>query len=260
MPELPEVYTTACFYHEMIEGKELLRIVDHTGKCSKNLESFKPGKVRYVTSEGKKIVIRISGKQYITVFLRMFGKFLPWIHNDKHHHMTFEFEDYKIYYCDTGGLGIGEITVCNGVEELAINFTGVGRDFIRREVTFDEWKPYASSRKSNIVRFLRDQKKFSGIGNYIVSESMYRARLSPERNMKTLDNQELRKLFDSIISVMRDAIESGGTTISDYVGPNGEDGKYVTDVYGRQKDKLGNRITKIKVDGRPIFYVESLQK
>ena len=47
-----------------------------------------------------------------------------------------------------------------------------------------------------------DQKQFSGIGNYILSEIFYRSKLNPFLNCKDLSDDQWRVLYDQIVIVV----------------------------------------------------------
>ncbi len=47
-----------------------------------------------------------------------------------------------------------------------------------------------------------DQKKFSGIGNYILSEIFYRSKLNPFLSCKDLSDEQWRVLYDQIVVVV----------------------------------------------------------
>jgi formamidopyrimidine-DNA glycosylase len=73
---------------------------------------------------------------------------------------------------------------------------------------------------------LLDQKLVAGLGNIYVSEALFRAGLSPERIASTLDRPRAARLHAAIQAVLSEAIESGGSTLRDYVRVGGEAGGF----------------------------------
>ena len=73
---------------------------------------------------------------------------------------------------------------------------------------------------------LLDQKLVAGLGNIYVSEALFRAGLSPERIASTLDRPRAARLHAAIQAVLTEAIESGGSTLRDYVRVSGESGGF----------------------------------
>ena len=82
-----------------------------------------------------------------------------------------------------------------------------------------------------------NQKLVVGVGNIYASESLYRAKIHPElpanRAVKHAD-----KLIHAVQSVLKDAINSGGSTLRDYVHGDGEMGyfQHAFDVYDRASE------------------------
>jgi formamidopyrimidine-DNA glycosylase len=68
-----------------------------------------------------------------------------------------------------------------------------------------------------------------GVGNIYASEALFRARLSPRRAAGRLTRAQAAALVKAIQEVLEEAIRIGGTTLRDYVNPQGEPG------YFRQK-------------------------
>ena len=68
-----------------------------------------------------------------------------------------------------------------------------------------------------------------GVGNIYASEALFRAGISPRRSAKRMKRAEFDALVKSIKVVLRAAIRAGGTTLRDYVNPEGTPG------YFRQK-------------------------
>ncbi len=84
---------------------------------------------------------------------------------------------------------------------------------------------------------LLDQHVVAGIGNIYADEILHRARLRPDRPASSLDRRRLATLQVSIVDVLTEAIDAGGSTLGDaqYVDLMGERGSYQDDhrVYGR---------------------------
>jgi formamidopyrimidine-DNA glycosylase len=83
-----------------------------------------------------------------------------------------------------------------------------------------------SPRRVPLKAALLDQKIVAGLGNIYVSEALFRAGLSPERLACTLDRPRAARLYEAIRGVLSDAIESGGSTLRDYVRSDGGAGGF----------------------------------
>jgi formamidopyrimidine-DNA glycosylase len=107
-----------------------------------------------------------------------------------------------------------------------------------------------------------NQKVFAGVGNYIRSESLYRAGIKPDRYISAMKDDEIKSLCNHIIDVVQEAYKCGGATIATYSDLYGNVGTFYDQfkVYGKKKDPLGNPVIKMTAaDGRTVHYVESIQ-
>lgn len=116
-----------------------------------------------------------------------------------------------------------------------------------------------------ICRFLMEQKYFSGIGNYLKSEILYRSRLNPFRTLNTFTNDEIARLFGTSLATIQQAYQSGGLTHGTFLDPDMEKGTFPVSVYKRagEKDPHGYTIVFVSAeqspDGRGTYYVPELQ-
>jgi len=122
-----------------------------------------------------------------------------------------------------------------------------------------------SNRTKSIKAILLDQTIVAGIGNIYADESLYSAGISPFREAQTIKKKELIKLKESIVTVLKKSIGSGGTTFSDFRDLEGENGKFglQTNVYrrtGKECHKCGNLIKRQKITGRSTHWCPKCQK
>jgi len=63
-----------------------------------------------------------------------------------------------------------------------------------------------------------------------------RAGIRPRRRAASISRADLERLLSAIQAVLREAIEVGGSSVSDYVGADGEEGFFQLQhrVYGRE--------------------------
>ena len=126
-------------------------------------------------------------------------------------------------------------------------------------------KKVISKRTKSIKAILLDQKIVAGIGNIYADESLYSAGISPFREAQTIKKNELKKLIESIVTILKQSIGSGGTTFSDFRDLEGENGNFglQTNVYrrtGKECHKCGNLIERQKITGRSTHWCPTCQK
>lgn len=122
------------------------------------------------------------------------------------------------------------------------------------------------SRRSRMLLcvFMMDhQDYFAGVGNYIKSEVLYKARIHPNRTLGSLNDQEIVNLFYSSLNVISEAYVCGGLTHGTFLDPDGMTGTFVKLVYKREGllDQNGYIIKRIKTnDKRSTYIVDELQR
>lgn len=91
-------------------------------------------------------------------------------------------------------------------------------------------------RRTPIKTLLLDQSVIAGIGNIYADEGLFLARVRPTRRADRVSPAECDRIVESCQAVLRRGIETGGSSISDYVRPEGGDGGYQDErkVYARE--------------------------
>src|SRR5258706_3242482 len=120
-------------------------------------------------------------------------------------------------------------------------------------------------RKTPIKSALLNQKLLRGVGNIYADESLFRAGIRPRRRASTITRAQMAKLLASVKEVLREAIALGGSSISDYVDADGEEGFFQLQhrVYGREGKPClvcKTLIKRIVIAGRSSHYCPSCQK
>jgi formamidopyrimidine-DNA glycosylase len=83
-----------------------------------------------------------------------------------------------------------------------------------------------------------------GVGNIYASEALFRARISPRRAARRITREESKALVHAIQEVLSEAIEIGGTTLRDYVNPEGTPGYFAQRLFVYERSKQPCRICK----------------
>jgi len=115
--------------------------------------------------------------------------------------------------------------------------------------------------------FLTDQRILAGLGNIYANEALFAARISPARPAGCLNRADCARLVRAVRSVLRAALEAGGTTIRDYRMPDGTEGAFAIhlQVYARRGQPClrcgeGTSILRATVAGRSVFFCPSCQR
>ncbi len=133
------------------------------------------------------------------------------------------------------------------------------------DADLDRFLTLFRSRKTPIKSALLNQKLLRGVGNIYADESLFRAGIRPRRRASTITRDQFAKLLTSIKEVLREAISLGGSSISDYVDADGEEGFFQLQhrVYGREGEPClicKTPVKRIVIAGRSSHYCPHCQK
>ena len=133
------------------------------------------------------------------------------------------------------------------------------------DVGLDDFIKLFRGRKAPIKSALLNQKLLRGVGNIYADESLFRAGIRPRRRASNISREQLHKLFLSVKEVLREAIALGGSSISDYVDADGEEGFFQLRhrVYGREGEPClvcKTPIKRVVLGGRSSHYCSKCQK
>jgi len=120
-------------------------------------------------------------------------------------------------------------------------------------------------RKTPIKSALLNQKLLSGVGNIYADESLFRAGIRPRRMAASVRRENLRRLHEAVQEVLKEAIALGGSSVSDYVDADGEEGFFQLQhrVYGREGEPClacKTPVKRVVVAGRSSHYCPKCQK
>jgi formamidopyrimidine-DNA glycosylase len=120
-------------------------------------------------------------------------------------------------------------------------------------------------RKTPIKSALLNQKLIRGVGNIYADESLFRAGIRPRRRAASITRNDLSRLYRAVQEVLREAIALGGSSVSDYVNAEGDEGFFQLEhrVYGREGEPCRvckSAIRRVVLAGRSSHYCPHCQK
>lgn len=273
MPELPEVESVRYGLQQQVAGS-----------CIRKVEVFWPNIIRTPNTpdferklEGQKIKeIKRRGKFLLFILsdwvlvshLRMEGKYSVVSEKDpiqKHTHVIFHLTDGReLRYLDVRKFGRMSL-LPKGEEVTESSLIKLGPEPVKDQLHFEPFFIKLKNHKKSIKALLLDQTLVAGIGNIYADEVLFRSKIHPERPSSSLSKAEAKELHRSILFIMKEAVEAGGTTIRTYENSFGKMGGYQRKlkVYGRKDlpcSVCGTPIKKIKVAQRGTHYCPFCQK
>jgi formamidopyrimidine-DNA glycosylase len=269
MPELPEVETVARGLQKHVAGDTIETV--WIGNRHQPLKSspdeiaamLEGARIQQARRVGKHIAIDLARNgdqvgQWI-VHLGMTGRVLittPDVPIDKHTHLIAKLHSGReLRYIDPRMFGKLAVT-----REM---FQAPGSEPL--DIGFEIFANLFRKRKTPIKSALLNQSLLSGVGNIYADESLARAGIRPRRRAASLTRNDLKRLYDALKKVLNEAIKLGGSSVSDYVGAEGEKGFFQIKhlVYGREGEpcrKCKTPIKRIVISGRSSHYCPTCQK
>lgn len=283
MPEGPEVRLQGHLLQKRLTNKNItLEVLSgrYTRHILKNLNKVSfPLKVQSVQVKGKLIYITFHGNE-ITLFitLGMSGHFLEKNNetsvytSSKHNNIVIKYNTSVIYFHDYRNFGTFQFTLTK--EEQIKKLQKIGIDLLDPKTTFEEFYHILVSKRNHkkIGEILLEQKYFSGIGNYVRSDSLYLAKVCPFTLVQNLTKEQLQNLFHWIrvvlffhynvkLGIKLKIISQKDLSILKKQGNNG-DNYFNFDfiVYNQKTDPLGNKVIRIKDSkNRTIHFCKEVQ-
>ena len=278
MPELPEVETIARGLARRVTG-ETVESVWLSGKpqslkspAQEIAHTLEGARIDRIHRQGKHIVFELGrGSQVegrgqkqrprhtqFVVHLGMTGSMLvaaPDLPLAKHTHAILKLESGReLRFVDPrrfGRLSVHSGKQFEGAEPL--------------DVGFELFRSLFRGRKTPIKSALLNQKLLRGIGNIYADESLFRAGIRPRRRAASLTTDELRRLYKAVPEVLNEAIAAGGSSVSDYVDAEGDEGFFQLQhrVYGREGKAClvcKTPVKRVVIAGRSSHYCPRCQK
>jgi len=116
--------------------------------------------------------------------------------------------------------------------------------------------------KAPLKAFLATEQRIPGLGNGVLQDILYRARLHPKRKVGTLSGEEKFYLFEVLKTTLNEMVERGGRdTESALLGePGGYQTQMSKNTVGKPCPRCGETILKEAYMGGSIYYCPHCQK
>ncbi|MBR5670101.1 bifunctional DNA-formamidopyrimidine glycosylase/DNA-(apurinic or apyrimidinic site) lyase [Candidatus Saccharibacteria bacterium] len=282
MPELPEVETIKRGLEKCIVEKKIQKL--HI-LCEKSFQG-EPGavegqKIIGIRRRGKALLIELSNKLTVMVHLRMTGQMIydgserfAAGHPDESFREEMpgrftriyaDFEDgTHLYFNDLRKFGFWKVMDdLDLASDKFLNNLGVEPWEMKPAAFYEVLRRHA---KAPVKAVILDQHNIAGVGNIYADEGCFYAGILPWRECGSLSRKEADKLLEGLCKVMQASIDSGGSTMKDYVRADGTRGNYLekfAQVFRREGcecPRCGAEILKTRTAGRGTHYCGGCQK
>ncbi|GGE51942.1 formamidopyrimidine-DNA glycosylase [Pullulanibacillus camelliae] len=274
MPELPEVETVKETLKHLIIGKTIEEVIVRWPRIIKEPEDsavfqtlLRGETFQNIERRGK--FIRFILSDYVLVsHLRMEGRYSLEAEDvvpDKHTHVIFQFTDgTQLFYRDVRKFGTMHLFL-KGEEWKRPPLAHLGPEPLDPAFNEELLQNAFAHTERNVKAVLLDQHVLVGLGNIYVDEALFRAGIHPKTVAKSLSDEEIKRLVDSIRATLSEAVEKGGSSVRTYLNGQGRMGMFqhslfVYDRKGEHCKHCGTPIEKIKVAGRGTHYCPVCQR
>ena len=278
MPELPEVETVRKGLQKYVVGHKILNIEILHPKIFEGDKSLViNSKITGARRVGKGLILDLGNKYSLAIHIKLTGQLvyrgketekikvslqkvgtIP----GKFTHIVFDLDkNAKLYYNDMRRFGWIKVVKTDEVFKLPF-FKDMGPEPFK-DLTLEKFEQILNS-PTKIKPLIMDQKKIGGIGNIYANDALYKAGIDPRRSAKSLTPEEIKTLYDAVLSVMKLSLENGGASELSFVNILGQEGNYQnhTLIYGKtgQKcKKCGSKIIFFKLAGRGTYVCVNCQ-
>jgi len=279
MPELPEVETVMRGLQARLEGRRIVRAAVNRPDLRWPfplglVERLSGSTVLGFRRRAKYILMRLSGGDSVLIHLGMSGRMnlTLGIPNAEtaHEHFVLEVDDgWRVGFVDPRRFGSLDL-VATAQEDAHRLLAGMGPEPLDDTFSIMMLNAALTGKRTPIKAALLDQRLVAGLGNIYVCEALFRARISPSRLAYTVPGARAARLVPAIKATLTEAIAAGGSSLRDYVQPDGELGyfQHAWKVYGREGEPCEvctgppgcDGVRRIVQSGRSTFYCGRSQR
>ncbi len=278
MPELPEVETIRLGLDELIVGKTIdqVLVINPSSFPNKSVEVDRyliGASVEKLKRRAKILIIDLSTEYALVIHLKMTGQLVYVNHQhrfgaghpndslvgslpDKSTRVILHFDDNStLFFNDQRKFGWVKILPKYLLTDTNF-FKLYGPEPLQKKFNLATFKSQLLKHsKTSIKAALLNQSIIAGIGNIYADESLWLARIHPKSLIIDLTDDDVARLFKSIIAVLKLSLQKGGSTSRNYLNAKGNKGNYLkfANVYGREGQpclNCGQPIIKIRVASR----------
>lgn len=238
------------------------------------LERALPAPVRAVRSKGKFMWLELGGATPLTLWSTL-GMTGGWSSEPGAHARL------RIELCDAAGAAeelffhdqrnFGTVTVCMDDEQLATKLASLGPSWLDlKGLSRDDFGARVAAQCGTkrraqvaVAKWLMDQTKTAGIGNYILSETLFAAEVWPWARVGDLDKEAWDAIYEAATDVVGRSYTSQAALAEQQGGLSATRGttwSFELRAYRQEQTPCGERIVKSEgPHGRAVFWSPTLQ-
>jgi len=270
MPELPEVETIRRSLLTVVVGAHVTKVTVRDRRLRRPIaddleERLRGRRIRSIGRRGKYLLFHLEPPATLLVHLGMSGALelrevgLPLRLHD-HVRITLDGTTDMVFN-DPRRFGL--LCIRNDAQFEELN--DMAPDPFSRDWSAEHLRALTRHRRLPIKNLLMDQRVVGGVGNIYANEMLYRAGIRPSRRAGSLTRREIEALAHAARAVLTEAVQLGGSSISDFRDGRGRPGYFQLQlaVYQRKGEpcpRCAAPIKRVTLAGRSSFYCPKCQR
>jgi formamidopyrimidine-DNA glycosylase len=270
MPELPEVETTVRGLSPLMIGQRIARVTLRRPDLRRPFpvdlgQRLTGATVTMLSRRAKYGVISTDRGDHMIFHLGMSGRWRTDVGEpEKHDHLLLETAAGRVLALNDARR-FGSVDLVSGDPETTYTpFVTLGPEPLSDTFTGRSLLASVAASRSPLKALLLDQRVVAGLGNIYVCEALHLSRLSPFMPGSALRRPGADRLVAAIKAVLDQAIAAGGSSMRDFLAPDGALGYFRNEwrVYGREKaacPECATIVARRVLGGRSTFYCPKCQ-
>jgi formamidopyrimidine-DNA glycosylase len=274
MPELPEVQVILNHLNRHVLGGTIETLTLHRSDIVRtghdHLPWFQRSTITNITRKGKCVIFTCHRANETRYLLSEQGMTGLWFFNPalastpQHIHCRIEISGAlasELHYWNPRRFGRLWLFAPTELEAFMQRRFGVDA----MEIDARTFIKLIQSCRGRLKPFLLDQHRLAGIGNIYANEILFRANVHPQARGYRLGVTTCQRLYETMHTVLQEAIGAGGSSIRDFRAPDGSQGHFQKTHQVYQKAGLPcshgcpTLITRMQSE-RSSFYCSTCQK
>jgi len=223
MPELPEVETTRLGLMPLVQ-QTVAQVVIRNGSLRwpipHQLPELLQGKTLHALSRRAKYILAHFEEGVLLLHLGMSGRICLLEQNEppqKHDHFDIVFTNGQVLRL-RDPRRFGAVLWAGKTPQEHMLLKVLGPEPLEDGFNADYLYRNTRTRSAAIKIVIMDSHLVVGVGNIYASESLFRARIHPQRPAQSLTKAECARLVTEIKNTLSDALAAGGSSLRDFLG------------------------------------------
>lgn len=269
MPELPEVETTRRGLLPHLVGRRVVDLVVRQRQLRwpvpDELSMLRGQRISAIERRAKYLLVHAApGSALLHLGMSGLLRVLPAATPvGKHDHVDWRLDDDRVLrFTDPRRFGSQLWQPSGSVHPL---LAGLGPEPLSDAFDGDHLFLHSRGRQAAVKVFLMDQANVVGVGNIYAAEALFAAGIRPTRAAGEVSRARYARLADAVKRILDHAITRGGTTLRDFLDPDGAPGYFEQElfVYGREGEPCRvctTPIRSIRLGQRSTFFCPRCQR